>query len=105
MRESYFTLVICTPPPHPPHFSKIYHPLKLSRYLFRGEFLTKILSVFFCPQHVYIQISFDQPCLNLCNEVNNQSCAMCVTFLLLTPARYSPQQFQYLLTYNYVPHP
>jgi hypothetical protein len=97
MLESYFTLVLCTP-----HFSKIRHPLKLSRYLFRGEFLTKILCAFFCSQHVYVQRSFDQPWFNRCNRVNNHSSAMCFTHLLLTPTQYSPQQIQSFLTCVYV---
>jgi hypothetical protein len=85
MLDSCFTLILCTP-----HFSEIWYPLKLSIYLFCGEFLTKILHKFFCPHHVYIQRSLDPPWFNRCNRVNYQGCAMCFTHLLLTPNVFHP---------------
>jgi len=91
MLASYFTLVLRTP-----HSSKVWHTLKLSRYLFRGEFLAKILNAFFCPQHVYIQTSFDPPWFNRCNKVNKV--VQCVSpFSCLHPPDISLSSFSSFL--------
>ena len=62
-----------------PHFYKIWHPLRLPRDPFRGDFLTKILYAFLSPSCM-LTSTLIQPLQ--CTVVNRKSCATCVILLL-----------------------